>query len=294
MASPAQSSQLLQESLLRIQARLVSEEETRLDGLIRNGKQPITLPEIRHSQMHEAKLALLAELLASFQKNEDGQKDSLATATGTAFDYKEFSDRISPRIAVQCIFEPADESNGQRSQRRQPQPVPAWSKQDMRNAAQNGTQADGRNQPQRWPHSEKDQGRNNVDVKKRRQLQISEKAAAARKAQLRWQEKIRTDADRRREESQRQMDRMRLERDRQRSAAEQVRQRALKEEEAKRAEVAAQVAARVAAEEEEQRAREVECAVCYDSVDMGDAAQLPCMHWYCTEHLTRRLHLFRP
>lgn len=248
-----QSWSVLQEALLSIQSRLVSEEETRLNGLHRNGKQAATLVELRKTQLHEAKLTILEELLGSFTQVE-ATKDGPSGQTN-GFNYREFNSRVSPKIAAECIFgQAADERSSGRHQSHQKSQPTAATKMPVRN---------------------------DTDVYRRYQAQANDRAASARRAQLLWQEKIQTNASRRLEESHQHLERIREVRNAARERTDRIHAE-------RRAHAAALAAAREEAEREARRAREVECAVCLENTDKADAAQLPCTHWYCVDHLTRK------
>jgi hypothetical protein len=245
-----QSVSVLQEVLLSIQSRLVDEEEARLNGLQRNGKQPATLAELRKTQLHEAKLAILEELLGSF-----AQVEATKDRPPRQFDYREFNNRVSPKIAAGCIFgqTPDENSSGRHQSHQKFQPTEAT------------------NVPVR----------NDTAVHRRYQPQTNDRAATARRAQLLWQEKIRQNGSRRLEESHQHLERVREARNAARERTETIHTE-------RRAHAAALAAAREDAEREARRAREVECAVCLENTDKRNAAQLPCTHWYCVDDLTRK------
>jgi hypothetical protein len=245
-----QSWGVLREALLSIQSRLVGEEETRLNGLQRNGKQPATLVELRKTQLQEAKLTILEELLGSFTQVE-ATKDGPSGQTN-GFNYREFNSRVSPKVAAECIFgQVADEHSSGRHQKSQPT---AATKMPVRN---------------------------DTDVYRRYQAQANDRAASARRAQLLWQEKIQINSSRRLEESHQHLERIREVRNAARGRTDRIHAE-------RRAHAAALAAAREEAEREARRAREVECAVCLENIDKADAVQLPCTQWYCVDQLTRK------
>ena len=271
--SSRQSTNVLRDSLLRIQTRLLNEAERRASP---SGSQSATLRDLRLTQIHEAKLTIVEELLDSFHP-ENGQEElrqqpSRMADPAAALDQREFSDRVSSRIAVQCIFTQRD--NGREN-------LVLTSNNPFRNRQNAPPLTEGYESP----------FLSDVEKRRQRQVQNNNKAVAARNAQQQWRDQIQKQANIRREESLKLLTDLRKERDKVKNIEEEVRERALREAAERNAEIAAEAAARAAAEEAERRAREIECAVCFDTFDMGVAARLPCMHWYCWEHLGGRSSL---
>jgi hypothetical protein len=275
-SSSRKPTDVLRDSLLRIQTRLQGEEAERQANSL--GSQSATLRHLRLTHVIEGKLAIVEELLGSLNSDngqeELRQQQRRATDPTVASVQEEISDRVSSRIAVQCIF----------TQRNTNSDDSSFSSNNPFRNRQNIV-------PASEDHG--DPFLSEVEKRRRRMIQSNKnKAATARNAQQKWKDEIQKQANIRREESLKLLADLRKERDKAMDVEEEVRQRALREAAERAAEIAAEAAARAAAEEAERRAREIECAVCFEIFDMGVAARLPCMHWYCWEHLggTFRTH----
>ena len=276
-SSSRKSTNVLRDSLLRIQTRIQREEAERQASS--SSSQSAPLRHLRLTHVVEGKLAIVEELLGSLD-SENGQEElrqqqRRATDPTVASVQEEISDRVSSRIAVQCIF----------TQRN--------SNSDNPDFASNNPF---RNRQNIVAPSEDHGDPFLSEAEKRRQRMIQNnknKAATARNAQQKWKDEIQKQASIRREESLKLLADLRKERDKVKDVEEEVRQKALREAAERAAEIAAEAAARAAAEEAERRAREIECAVCFETFDMGVAARLPCMHWYCWEHLEGTFPLYR-
>jgi hypothetical protein len=268
-SSSRKSTNVLRDSLLRIQTRIQREEAERQASS--SSSQSAPLRHLRLTHVVEGKLAIVEELLGSLD-SENGQEElrqqqRRATDPTVASVQEEISDRVSSRIAVQCIF---TQKNSNSDNPVFPSNNPFRNRQNI--VAPSEDHGD--------PFLS--------EAEKRRQRMIQNnknKAATARNAQQKWKDEIQKQASIRREESLKLLADLRKERDKVKDVEEEVRQKALREAAERAAEIAAEAAARAAAEEAERRAREIECAVCLETFDMGVAARLPCMHWYCWEHL---------
>jgi hypothetical protein len=274
MASPQNPSTVLRDSLRRIQTRLLSQEAERRAKP--ESSQSATLPNLRLAQVHEAKVALIEQLLESLE-SENGQEElrrqqNAIRAPTSAFEYRNPSGGVASRVSLQSIF----------TQRGNDTDAHAFaSNNPFRNARITSPSGGVVGSPF-------------LSELEKRRLQLiqsnSNKAAAGRKAQQDWRNRIQEQASRRKEESLKQLTNLRNEREKVRALEGQIRERivreALERNAAIEAEAAAKEAARIAAEEAERRAREIECAVCLETFDMGIAAHLPCMHWYCLPHLS--------
>jgi hypothetical protein len=262
------STNVLRDSLLRIQTRLQEEEAEHQASS--SGSQSATLRHRKLNHVIEGKLAIVEELLGSLN-SENGQEElrqqqRRATDLAAASVQEEINDRVSSRIAVQCIF----------TQRNSNSDNPGFlSNNPFRNRQHIAPPSEDHGDP----------FLSEVEKRRRRMIQNNNKAATARNAQQKWKDEIQKQANTRREESLKLLADLRKGRDKAKLVEEEVRQRALREAAERAAEIAAEAAARAAAEEAERRAREIECAVCFETFDMGVAARLPCMHWYCWEHL---------
>jgi hypothetical protein len=276
-SSSKKSTNVLRDSLLRIQTRLQGEEAERQASS--SGSQSATLRHLRLTHVNEGKLAIVEELLGSLNsengREELRQQQSRATDPTAVSVQEEISDRVSSRIAVQCIF---TQRNSNIDNPGLPSNNPFRNRQNI--------------VPPSEDHG--DPFLSEAEKRRRRMIQNHKnKAATARNAQQKWKDEIQKQANIRREESLKLLADLRKERDKAKDVEEEVRQRALREAAERAAEIAAEAAARAAAEEAERRAREIECAVCFETFDMGVAARLPCMHWYCWEHLEGTFPLHR-
>jgi hypothetical protein len=244
---------ILKESLGRIHTRLLSDKKDR-EGY--SGGPPATLQDIRLTQIYDAQLVIVEELLGSLDSEPTGSE--IPRNKDRPLHDSAESSQVSSRVALRSIFAQKQIDHGNQNLSNQNPSSMKW--------LGGGSSS-------------------TLERRRRSLIQDNNKAIAAKKAQQLWRNNITLQANVRKEEALGLQIHLREERTKVQNFEEEIRQRALREATERQGELEAEAAAREAAAEAGRRAREVECSVCFETFDMGVAARLPCTHWYCWDHL---------